>query len=140
MHFVITTTPELNSLALTVIRIGMGILFVGHGYLKIKGGVAEWKWTGEQLGNLGIRFAPVFWGICATLSEFLGGISLTLGIGTRIAASFMALSMFVAFLHHIKKGVSYGYISFPLSQLIIFVGLTIAGSGAFSVDHYWFSF
>jgi putative oxidoreductase len=136
MSNVFVFLPELSVIGLTVIRIGIGVLFIGHGYLKIKHGVGEWQWLGEQMAHLGIRFTPVFWGICAMLSEFGGGICLTIGLGTRIAACFMAFVMFVAIVHHIKKGDSYGYISFPLSQLVIFVGLIIAGSGPFSLDQY----
>ncbi len=139
MFTTIISTAYLDAIGLTIIRIGIGVLFIGHGYLKIKGGVKEWKWIGEQMGNLGITVAPVFWGICAVLAEFIGGICLTIGFATRIAALFMSFVMLVATVHHIKKGDSYGYISFPLSQLIIFIGLVVAGSGALSVDYYWFS-
>ena len=138
MPFLFSSSPELNTLALTIMRIGMGLLFIRHGYPKLIKGVPEWRWLGEQMGNLGITFAPVFWGICAMLSEFLGGFCLTLGFGTRIAAAFMAFSMFVAVVHHIKKGDSYGYISFPLSQMVVFIGFVIAGSGFFSLDYYLF--
>jgi putative oxidoreductase len=88
--------------------------------------------------HLGIRFAPLFWGICAMLSELLGGISLTLGLATRLATPFMAFTMFVAIIYHLKKGDSYGYYSFPISQLIIFVALFITGSGPYSLDHFFF--
>ncbi|MCL4360992.1 DoxX family protein [Candidatus Dependentiae bacterium] len=136
MQFLISY--ELNDIGLAVIRIGTGLLFIGHGYLKLINGVPEWKWTGKQMTNLGINFAPIFWGVSAMLSELLGGISLTLGLGTRIAAAFMSFVMFVAVIHHIKKGDGYGYISFPLSHLIVFIGLIITGSGMFSLDYYFF--
>lgn len=136
--YLISSTSELN-IGLAVIRIGIGLLFIIHGYLKLMKGPAEWRWAGEQMGNLGIRFTPIFWGICALLSELLGGICLVIGLGTRIAAAFMAFTMFVAVVYHVKKGDSYGYISFPLSQLVIFIGLIITGSGIFSLDYYLFS-
>jgi putative oxidoreductase len=139
MQFLISSTPELIIIGLTIIRIGIGILFIGHGFLKLIRGKPEWQWTGEQMANLGITFAPIFWGICAMLSEFVGGICLTLGLATRLATPFMSFVMLVAIVHHIKKGDSYGYISFPLSQMIIFIGLCIAGSGPFSLDYYLFS-
>lgn len=138
MQFLFESTPELNTIALTIIRMGMGILFIGHGVLKVIRGVPELRWTGEQMAHLGITFAPVFWGVCAMLSELLGGICLTLGLGTRIAACFMSVVMLVAITYHVKNGDSYGYISFPLSQLIVFIGLIIAGSGYFSLDYYLF--
>jgi putative oxidoreductase len=133
------TTPELTQIGLTIIRIGVGILFIGHGYLKLSRGISELTWTGQQMANLGITFAPLFWGICAMLSELLGGISLTLGLGVRLATPFMIFTMFVAIVYHLRKGDSYGYYSFPMSQLVVFLGLLIAGSGIYSLDHYFFS-
>lgn len=137
LHLLFEHTPQYYDIGLTVIRMGIGILFIGHGYLKIARGKAELLWTGQQMANFGITFAPLFWGILAMLSELLGGISLTLGLGTRIAAFFMSCVMIVAIRYHIKNGDSYGYISFPLSQLVIFIGLFITGSGVYSLDYYW---
>lgn len=135
---IMVVSSELNSIALACIRIGIGLLFIGHGYLKIIRGVPELRWTGEQMKHLGITFLPLFWGICAMLSEFMGGICLTLGFGTRIAAAFMSFTMFVAVIHHIAKDDSYGYTTFPLSQLIVFLGFVIAGGGVYSLDYYFF--
>ena len=136
MHFLFESTPSLNTIGLTIIRIGFGLLFIGHGYKKLIAGIPEWQWTGEQMANLGITFIPLFWGICAMLSELVGGICLTFGFCTRIAAFFMSCIMFVAVIHHVAKGDSYGYISFPLSQMIVFASLMITGGGMFSLDHY----
>lgn len=138
MQLLIYSSSELNSIALAFIRIGIGVLFIGHGSLKIIRGMPELRWTGEQMVNLGIHFAPLFWGICAMLSELLGGICLLLGFSTRIAACFMSFVMVVAIIYHVKNGDSYGYISFPLSQLIIFIAFIIAGAGIYSLDHYLF--
>ncbi len=132
------SSPQSIEFGLTVLRVGIGILFIGHGCPKLIGGTSEWLWLGQQMSNLGITFAPLFWGFCAAFSECVGGICLILGLGTRVAASFMAFTMFVAVVHHIIKGDSYGYITFPLSQMIIFITLIIAGSGKFSLDYYLF--
>lgn len=139
MLFLISSTALTNEWALTVIRIGTGILFIGHGFLKLKGGYNEWLWAGQQMAHLGITFAPVFWGLCAMMAELGGGICLVLGLWTRIAAAFLAFTMLVAVIYHINKGDSYGYISFPLSQMIIFIGLIIAGSGPHSLDILFFT-
>jgi len=135
MH-ILQSYSELTVIGITIIRIGMGILFIIHGYLKLSKGVDEWKWTGEQMKNIGVTFAPLFWGISAMLAEFLGGICLTLGLFTRLVAPFMAFTMFVAMVYHIRKGDSYGYISFPASQMIVFLGLFFTGSGPYSLDYY----
>ena len=134
----IISSPQSIELGLTVLRVGIGILFIGHGFPKLIGGASKWLWLGQQMGNLGITFAPLFWGFCAAFSECVGGICLVPGLGTRVASCFMAFTMFVAVIHHIAKGDSYGYISFPLSQMIIFIALVIAGGGRFSLDYYLF--
>jgi putative oxidoreductase len=125
----------LTILGLTIIRSGIGILFIGHGYLKILKGSDELKWMGKQMSVLGITFLPTLWGISALLAELVGGICLTLGLYTRIASLFLAFTMGIATAYHIKNGDSYGYISFPLSQLIIFVGLILTGGGPLSLDY-----
>jgi putative oxidoreductase len=138
MQFLTAMTPQLTSIGLTILRISIGLLFIGHGYLKLSGGIPELLWTGEQMKHLGITFAPLFWGISAMLSELLGGIGLTLGLGTRIAALLLSFTMLVAIIYHISNGDSYGYYSFPMSQLAIFVALFVAGGGYYSLDHYFF--
>ena len=137
-HLLVAQSPWLIQLGLSIIRVGIGVLFIGHGYLKFARGSEELIWTGQQMANLGVTFAPLFWGICAMLAELVGGMSLTLGLGTRLLTPLMAFTMLVAITYHVKKGDSYGYISFPLSQLIIFIGLFIAGSGDYSLDHLFF--
>ncbi|HRN78541.1 MAG TPA: DoxX family protein [Candidatus Dependentiae bacterium] len=127
-----------QDLGLCVIRIAIGLIFVKHGSLKIARGMQELAWTGEQMKYLGITFAPLFWGIMAMLAEFVGGVCLTLGLGTRLVSPFLAFTMLVAVLYHVGKRDPWGYISHPLALLFVFVGLTIAGSGTYSLDHFWF--
>lgn len=138
MKFIFPHSPELNELALTVIRIGVGALFIGHGALKFIRGKEELLWTGQQMAHLGITFAPLFWGLCAALAELFGGLFLTLGLFTRIAAFFLSFTMLVAIIYHLKNGDSYGYVSFPLSQLAVFIGFMIAGASRYSLDKYFF--
>ena len=125
-----------KELGLVIIRVGIGLIFIRHGFPKILGGIEEWRWLGEQMKNLGITFFPVGWGLAAVCAEFFGGIALTIGLCTRIACIFMAFGMFVAVMHHIRKGDPWGYISHPLALMVIFVGLLFAGSGKLSLDYY----
>lgn len=120
---------------LTIIRVGIGLIFAGHGYLKLKGGKNTWMWLGEQMSNLGITFLPLWWGIAAMSIELMGGSFLVIGLYTRLVSFFLAGVMVVALIHHLKKGDNFQYSSFPLSQLVIFIGLLIAGSGPFSLDY-----
>ncbi|HJM68553.1 MAG TPA: DoxX family protein [Candidatus Babeliales bacterium] len=126
----------LKNLGLAVIRIGLGIIFIRHGWPKLFKGVEEWRWLGEQMSYLGITFWPVFWGLVAACTEFFGGIALVVGLGTRPFALLLAFVMLIATLMHIGKGDTWGYISFPLSLFVVFVGLMIAGGGMLAVDNW----
>ncbi|MEX0671780.1 MAG: DoxX family protein [Candidatus Babeliales bacterium] len=130
-----TTLHQLN-LGLAIIRIGIGILFIRHGFPKLKNGIPEWQWLGDQMQFFGITFMPVFWGFLAACAEFFGGVFLTLGIGTRIAAFFIACVMTAAINMHWHKGDPWGYISHPIALLIIMIGLMVAGGGSYSLEQY----
>lgn len=125
-----------KELGLFIIRVGIGLIFIRHGYPKIIAGTGEWKWLGAQMKSISIYFLPVMWGFAAACAEFFGGIALTLGLGTRIACVFMSFGMFIAFMHHLKKGDPWGYMSHPLALMVVLIGLLVAGSGKFSLDYY----
>lgn len=125
-----------KDVGLLIIRAGIGAVFIKHGFGKIMQGPQSWSWLGSQMAVVGITFLPVFWGLCAVATEFLGGCALVLGIYTRIAAIFMACVMFVAIAYHLNKGDAFTVTSHSISLLIVFIGLIVAGSGRFSID--WF--
>ena len=128
------STPNTQAIGLAFIRIGIGIIFVFHGWAKITGGTEKWLWLGSQMKHFGITFWPLFWGIMATCAEFFGGIFLTAGFATRIAALFMSCVMIVALSYHFSAHDPFATYSHPLSLLIVFIGLIIAGGGAYSLD------
>ena len=106
---------------------------VKHGGPKILDGPDRWEHLGGAMGNLGITLFPVFWGFMAALSECLGGILLIAGYQTRLAASFMAFTMFVAFLSHwARDGFLSGAHAFEL--MFVFIGLMFLGAGRHSLD------
>jgi len=125
---------ELQEIGITFMRVCFGLLFIRHGFPKLLKGPEEWLWLGQQMANLGITFAPYFWGLCAVFAELVGGMALTVGFGTRFFALLLAFAMFVATVHHIAKGDSYGYIAFPLSQMVVFITLALVGGGPYSID------
>ncbi len=121
-------------LVLLIIRVGIGLIFIRHGFPKIMAGTSEWIWLGEQMKVFGITFLPIVWGLAAACTEFFGGIAFATGFMTRFAAMFLAFVMFVAFLHHINKGDSWGHMSHPLSLFIVFIAFAIGGAGIYSFD------
>lgn len=124
-----------KDLGIFIIRFGLGAVFIKHGFGKILQGPQGWAWMGSQMSLLGITVLPLFWGICAVASEFIGGCALVLGIYTRVAVFFLALVMLVALLFHLNNNDPFKAWSHPLSLLIVFIGLFLAGSGKFSVDY-----
>ena len=64
---------------LLIIRIGIGVMFMLHGYPKLLGGAEMWEKIGGSMGNIGIHFAPTFWGFMASFAEFAGGLCLVVG-------------------------------------------------------------
>lgn len=134
---IVSNQNQLNIYALTLIRILTGLTFIKHGHRKIMRGPDEWIWMGKQMKNFGITGGYLYWGLLAILAEFGGGLALTLGYGTRFYSFLLVITMLVAMVHHIMKGDSWGYISFPLGLMIVFLGLFLAGSGPYSLDAYF---
>ena len=122
-----------KDLGLFVIRVGIGLIFIKHGWDKITGGPQVWTNLGRSMQNFGITFMPVLWGLLATGAEFFGGIALTIGLCVPCAAALMACVMIVALVMHIKKGDSFEIFSHPLSLLCVFIGLMLAGGGSYSI-------
>ncbi len=87
------TTNKLLPYGLTLIRVIVGIVFLAHGSQKLFtygiGGVAA------GMGQIGLPL-PYVSATLVTLTEFLGGLALILGLGTRLAAAPLAFAMLVA--------------------------------------------
>jgi len=132
----VPASQELSDMALAFMRIGIGVLTIGHGLPKIMGGTAVWRSLGGVMGVLGIHFLPTLWGFLAACAEFFGGIALTLGLGTRIAAFFLSCMMIVAFMMHKNNKDDFTVYSFALSMLVIFLSFMVMGGGVWSVDMY----
>ncbi len=117
------------------LRIGIGFAFIFvHGWGKIMGGPELWGKIGGSMANMGITFAPVFWGFMASISEFGGGILILLGLFTRPASAFMAFTMLVAFMQHTSKLDPWNRAIYPMEMFAVFMALLFIGAGKYSID------
>jgi putative oxidoreductase len=117
-----------------ILRAGIGIMMMTHGWPKVAGGERRWEALGRAMGWLGITFAPTLWGAAAAFTEFFGGLLLAVGLATRPAAALLAFTMFVATLNHLQRGEGVGAASHAIELGIVFIGLVFMGAGRYSLD------
>ena len=123
-----------NQLAPVILRLVLGVIFIGHGWGKLFGegnraGFAGW------LGSMGLEPSYLL-AIAAGLAETLGGALLIVGLLTRLAASSLVIVMLVAigFVHMDAGMFGKGGYEFQLLLLAGVVTLLIQGAGKLSVD------
>lgn len=119
---------------LLLMRLGLGVMFLYHGWPKLAGGPDKWHGVGQAMAGLGVHFAPTLWGLLAALAEFGGGVCLLLGLFFRPACLLLATTMAVAVHWHFGRGDSLGTASHALELGIVFLSLALIGPGRFSID------
>lgn len=119
---------------LLLIRLGLGVMFIIHGFPKIAGGVSGWEGLGGSMKLIGINFFPTFWGFMAAATETFGGFLLIVGLFFRPACLLLIFTMAIAALVHFSKGDGIGGASHAIELGIVFIGLTFIGPGKYSVD------
>lgn len=127
-----------TSTLLLMLRLIAGIVFFMHGAQKLFG------WFGGSgleatIMNFGTKMGiPPFLAYMDALAEFIGGISLLSGFMTRFFSLGLVVVMAVAiFKVHIANGFfNPGGIEYPLTLLIINLGILLMGSGSYSLDEF----
>ncbi|MCF7847993.1 MAG: DoxX family protein [Kiritimatiellales bacterium] len=125
---------EYRDAGLLVLRIGIGIMFMLHGYPKLTGGAETWHALGGALSGVGVTVAPTFLGFMAAISEFCGGLLLVAGLLTRPACFFLLSTMAVAITMHLSNGDPFRIYSHALEAGILFFSLLLIGPGKYSLD------
>lgn len=122
-------TSRWQDVGLLVLRIFAGVTMAGGGMDKIP--VDSW-FTG-QVESIGFPLPRLF-AFAAAFSEFAGGWLLVIGLCSRSAAFFMAVTMGVAS-WTIHAEVAFWGIHIARLYFWIYVCLTFTGAGRFSLDH-----
>lgn len=119
---------------LLILRIGIGVMFIFHGWPKVCAGAQMWESLGKAVSSLGINFGFVFWGFMAAYSEFFGGIFLILGEFFRPFCALMMITMAVAATMHLKAGDGLQTAAHSIELGIVFFSLIFIGAGEFRLS------
>ena len=123
-----TSHFTVKSWGLSFLRIHLGIILLAHGWLKIS--VFTIAGTVEYFASLGL---PSIFAYLIILGEIIGGITLILGIQTRLTALFCLPILIGATFVHLNNGWLFsaegGGWEFPASLSIIALAIIFMGSG-----------
>ncbi|RCH55718.1 DoxX family protein [Mucilaginibacter hurinus] len=119
---------------LLVVRIGLGIMFIIHGYPKLMGGPDGWEGLGSSTKYIGFTFLPMVFGLLAALAETLGGFLILVGLAFRPACLILTINLIVAAASHLGRGEGLMGAAHPIELAVVFLGLAFVGPGKYSVD------
>ncbi len=130
-------------LAALLLRVGVGLVFIPHGYSKVfgQGGAAAFA---ADVPNFHL---PVFLGYIAAYTEMFGSLLLIAGLLTRLDAFLLACTMAAAVflvqlpdaLYEVQPGTSKFFaamrgIEMPLTLMTACLALVFIGPGRISLD------
>lgn len=116
------------NLAMLILRLGVGILIINHGYQKII--------HFSAMENSFINFMGIGSKISLSLvifAEFFCGILIAIGLFTRLACIPILFSMGVAFFK-VKQGDAFGHGEVDVLYIVAFLAIFLAGPGTISGD------
>jgi putative oxidoreductase len=130
------------NIGLLIIRLVVGLLFVGHGAQKLFGWFGGYglKGTGGWFESIGMK-PGVAMALIAGLAELIGGLLFVLGLLTSLAGIMIAGTMLIAILKvHAPNGLwatSNGY-EYNLTLLAVAIGIALIGPGQYALDAFLF--
>ena len=126
-------TNRQSDLALTILRVVTGSIFIAHGAQKLF--VFGLAGVSAGFAQMGIPMAGVV-GPFIGLLEFFGGIALVIGLLTRLASLGLAFNMLGAMvLVHLPNGFFLpNGVEFVLMLFASALALVFTGAGSFSID------
>ncbi len=131
-----------NDVALTILRVVLGVVFFAHGAQKMVGWFGGFGFH-ATIGAFTHMGMPAPMALLIMCTEFFGGLGLIFGFLTRIASLGVAGLMIGAiFMVHLPNGFFMNWmgtqkgegIEFHLLALAMAAALLLRGAGAFSLD------
>lgn len=128
-----------QNIALTIVRLLLGITFILHGSQKVLGlfGGSGLAGFASYVATLGY---PAWLGYMASFNEFFGGLLLVLGIVPELGAALIIPVMLVAIFNvHFSKGFfsHQGGYEYALNLLILALVVIIGGAGKWTLFDYF---
>jgi putative oxidoreductase len=126
------------SLGIFIIRLVIGLIFMGHGFQKLFGWFGGYgiEGTGGFFESIGLKPGKTMAAL-AGVAEVLGGLLFLLGLFTPLASLILIGTMVVAVWKvHLKNGfwnTQNGY-EFNLVLIIVAIGIALTGAGDYSLD------
>ena len=125
------------AVGLFLIRVVVGMLLIGHAAQKLFGWFGGHGLAGTGAFFHGIGYRPGRrLALLAGLAELAGGLLLTLGLLTPLAAAIIVGTMIAAAATHMRNGlwVQNGGYETPLLYAVTALGVAFTGSGGVSLD------
>lgn len=130
----------LYNVAAVLTRLGVGVIFMAHGWQKIEVGITA---TGRSFGTLGVPF-PTAAAVYSTFIELLGGAALIAGLALPVTGILLFIDMAGAFVFvHADRGlflVDGGSVrnGYELALVLGMAGLLFAagGGGSLTLDQW----
>jgi putative oxidoreductase len=124
-----SVSSKKSDILLLVVRIILGIIFIGAGWAKI----TAMAGTIGFFAKIGI---PAFLAYVVGYGEFIGGILIVLGLWAEISAIFLSIIMIVAVYVVYPMGMQ--AVMTPLATLGTLLAVIAAGAGKIAVPSTWF--
>lgn len=130
------------NIGLLIIRVVIGVIFMGHGAQKLFGWFGGYgiKGTGGWFESIGIKPGTAM-ALLAGLTELIGGILFTLGLLTPLAGIMIAGTMVMAIAKvHVPNGLwstENGY-EYNLTVIAVVLGVALIGPGQYALDAFLF--
>lgn len=117
-------------LALLLIRVGLALVFIAHGWEKI-------NTMEDVVSYFATLKLSAFWAYLVAYVELIGGISMLLGIFTGWAGVLLAANMVGAIaIVKLTQGFIGGY-EFDLMLFLAAIAISLAGPGHYTVLRYF---